>query len=261
MYTDPTSTERRAPVLARLGTLAALMSLAVACGGSHGKAAAVTAKTGTPNPQAAKSVVAKTASLVAALKTSDGGRLSASVEAIATTGPQQIAMAGRGLAPASTPPAGGQPVTVAGTSGSVSCDGTGCSYDMFSVGGFTYNGGITASTAGDTTTVVANISVQGSVSGSGPSGSASETVNWMISGTLTITPTSINGSLESSGSGDITSSSGKVSYEYENLIEYDHVTLDGSAKPTGGSVHARWSVTVSGSAQGSQAWEATVSFP
>lgn len=229
-----------------------ILGLTAGCGGSHGGAATAATKTGVVNQQGAQAVLADTTGLVMALKASDGATLSGKVSAIATAGAQRIVHPGHGLSPQA-----GMPVTISGTSGTATCDATGCTYADFMVGGFTYNGSIEATQQATGTSVVADMTYKGSVT---TAGSGGETLDWMISGTLVISPTSINGSLQSTGSGHIASDGQTLDYTYDDLVQYNDVTIDASGTATGGSIYARWSATFTGSAQGSQSWEGTVSF-
>lgn len=208
-------------------------------------------KAGTVNAQGAKNVVTQTQAMVTALRGNDGNSLSANVNSVAISGAQQIVSPGAALRAALEP--------AQATSGTVTCDAGGCTYDQYMVGGYTYNGFIHATDQGDGKQVVADLTIQGS--GAATSG---QTINWHIWGNVTVTSTSINGSLESSGTGTVDGAGAggsTFSYEYSNLVQYNNVTIDGTGAPTGGSIYARWSVTVDGLPMASQAWEGTVTFP
>lgn len=214
------------------------------CGGDDG------AKQGTTNAVNAKAVVMETQGMVTALNNNDGSALQGNVISIANTGAQRIVQpAGQALTASA--------LRSAQTSGTVNCDMTGCTYDNYVVGPYTINGGITSTNEGDGKKVTANLTYEGSTAG--------QTFSWSITGEVTVLPGSIDGSLGSEGTGTIdgsmTGGQGTITYHYTNLVEYNNVTLDGSGVPTGGSIHASWSITVDGVQGGNQAYEGTVTFP
>lgn len=228
------------------------------CGGgsdSNGPAA----KAGTPNPSGAKAVVTQTVSMQSALMRMDGASLSGNVNSIAIGGAQQIVRPSVGQALTVLQQA---QTTTPGTSGSVNCDATGCTYNMYMAAGFTYNGSIRgADAAGGGKVVTADLNIKGALASSG----IAQTIDWKITGAVTVTPTSIVGELQSTGTGSISGivspgAPNNFSYQYFNLVKYNNLTL-ASGAATGGSIYAKWAITVAGVPQGSQAYEGTVNFP
>jgi hypothetical protein len=226
------------------------------CGGDDSGGPA--AQPGKTNPAGAKAVVTQTVSMQTALMRMDGASLSGNVNAIAISGAQQIVS-----------PAAGQALTVLqqaqtttpGTSGSVNCDAAGCTYNMFMVSGFTYNGSIKGADEGGGKKVTADLSIKGSVAASG----VGETIDYKITGAVTVTPTSINGALQSTGAGTISGintpgAPNSISYQHFNQVKYNNLTL-ANGLATGGSMYAKWAITIANVPQGSQAYEGTVTFP
>lgn len=192
----------------------------------------------------------QTRSLSTALRENNGAAVSANVNSIAISGAQQIVSPGAALSQGLAPEADGM-------SGTVNCDAAGCTYNMYMISGFTYNGSIRSTDEGGGKKVVADLTIKGTTTAGG---SGTQTIDWRISGTLTVTPTLINGSLSSNGTGSI-SGAQSFSYVYTNLVQYNNVAIDATGTPTGGSIYARWSIQVNGMSQGAQAWEGTVTFP
>jgi hypothetical protein len=230
----------------------------VGCGGEE-ESSGPPAMAGKTNPAGARAVVMQTAGIQTALMRMDGASLSGNVNSIAISGAQQIVTPQVGAALVVLQQA---QTTTPGTSGSVNCDMAGCTYNMFMAGGFTYNGSIKSADDAGGKKVTADLTIKGMVTAPG---SGAQSIDWKITGAVTVSATAINGSLQSSGTGTISGimqpgAPSSLSYTYFNQVKYNNVTLSGSMA-TGGSIYAKWAITVANVPQGSQAWEGTVTFP
>ena len=75
---------------------------------------------------------------------------------------------------------------------------------------------------------------------------------WTIDGSLTLTATSIDGSMTSKGHGTVNTMGYNFSYDYDVSTDFNMVVLDGQSCPTGGSIHSEVSYSTSG-VQGGEA--------
>jgi hypothetical protein len=253
--------------LTRLCTLALAGTLAAAgCGGEDNSGPP--AKMGMTNPTAAKAVVGDATMLKATAKQQNAGSLQLQVQALAMTGAQQLVS-----------PSFGQPLTAAlvraQTAGSTTCPQGGtatcsdavCVYKMCKEDNLTMDGTIKVADAGDTTTITNDWTISGKPDDhlGGQAGTIDNMV-WKISGVLSISPTSLNGSLQSSGTAMISNvpglGGGGYTYTDFSLLKYNTVGLNG-VTPISGSVYGKWSVGVSGlpGGAGLQSYEGTVNFP
>jgi hypothetical protein len=238
-------------------SLVALLGIGLlGCGGGSSDGPA--AKPGKTNPAGASAVITQASGIQTALMSKNGAQLSGNVNAIAISGAQQIVS-----------PAVGQALTVleqaqtsnTGTSGTVNCDDSGCTYNMFMAAGFTYNGSIKSADAAGGKHVTTDLTIKGNVASTG----VAETIDWKISGALDVSATSINGDLQSTGTGNISGlnvpgAPSSIAYSYFNEVRFNTVGLSNGVANSG-SLYARWSITVPQVPQGSQAYDGTVTFP
>jgi hypothetical protein len=237
-------------------SLVALLGIGLlGCGGGSSDGPA--AKPGKPNPAGARSVVTQAAGIQAALMAKNGAALSGNVNSIAISGAQQIANPTVGQALMVLE----QAQTAGGTSGNVTCDEAGCTYNMFMAAGFTYNGSIKSADAAGGKHVTTDLTIKGSTG----QGGFAQTIDWKITGGLDVSATNINGDLQSTGTGTISGittpgAPGSISYSYFNQVRFNTVAI-ANGVASSGSVYGRWSITVPQAPAGSQAYEATVTFP
>ncbi|HVV85851.1 MAG TPA: hypothetical protein VHE35_22485 [Kofleriaceae bacterium] len=198
----------------------AIVALA-ACGGSD-------PSPGTVNSQNARTSIDQVGQVNAALAASDGNMAASAVAAMTAAGQGIVspsAPAGRleGLAPDHLP----RSLVSSAATGTANCTAAGCTFDHFGDdtpgNGWTIDGSISKS--GDTITFDLTYDVT----------SGGATVDWSIDGSVTVTATSIDGSVHSKG----TSSSGPAGgVSWDVSVDYQNVQLDGSGCPIGGSIHA-----------------------
>lgn len=230
---------------------------AFGCGGEESNSGPP-AMAGRTNPAGARAVVMQTAGIQTSLMAMNGAALSGNVNSIAVSGAQQIVQPNPGAALVVL----SQAQTTPGDTNAIKCDAAGCTYNNYMAGGFTYNGSIKSAAAGEAKQVTADLTIKGTVAQGGPT----QTIDWKITGGLTVTATSINGSLQSSGTGTIMGLNqpgvpNNLSYVYFNQVKYNAVVLSGTSA-TAGSIYAKWAITINGApAQANQAWEGTVTFP
>ena len=213
----------------------------VGCGGGGGGGGSV--PTVQPSAQGAATVTALTVDLSASLQGNDGSAVANQVMALGMSGPQQIAMMPAGPAAvirsaASVPGPNG---------GSVDCTATGCLYDQYasSTGAtFVMDGSILTSLAGELAAVTVDLDITMDTGGVAQA--------WVLSGGLDVSPALLDGTLTNNGTGHLTAQGQNVSYKYYEELTYNAVTLTGG-QPTGGSVFAKWSMTVQGQTYGAQA--------
>jgi hypothetical protein len=222
------------------------------CGGNEASSGPP-AMQGTVNPSGARSVMNTTLSMRTDLMNASGANVAGQVQSVAISGATQMITPKTGAALTVFPQAG-----TTGTSGTVTCDAAGCTYDQFVLGGLTYNGGVKSADAGSgARKVTANLTMKGTVGGGG----ASETIDWTITGDCSISATAINGFFESTGSGTVSAPGApKLSYTHFNQVKFNSVSV-ASGVASGGSMYGKWAISVNGTTAGSQAWEGTVTFP
>lgn len=235
--------------------LVAPMALILGCGGG-GSSGGPAAKQGTVNKQGAQGVLNQTASVKTAVEAGNGESLSNNVIGLGLSGAQQIVSPGASaltLEQAQT------------TSGTVTCDDTGCVYNKYTTESvnqtIVMDGSVKSSKAGDVTTVAMDLTLKVTTNAQG----INQVINYDLNGTIKISPTMIDGSFTCEGTGKLDGVQGapggsSISYQYYNQIKYNAVVLSGSSA-TGGSIYAKWAITISGAPQGNQAWEGTVTFP
>ncbi len=225
----------RSPIIA-----ASVLACLAACGGSD-------KSPGTVNPQNARTSIDQVGRVDDALATSDGGSAAAAVAAMTAAGQGIVSPAapgGRliGLAPDHLP----RPLVSSAATGTANCTPTGCTFTNFGDdtpgNAWTIDG--TISKAGDTITFDLSYDVT----------SGGTTVAWTIDGAVTVTTTSLDGSIHSTGTSS-GGAGGNVSWDVD--VDYQDVQLDGSGCPIGGSVHGATSYEFG---PGGYAVEGTVTF-
>jgi hypothetical protein len=212
----------------------------VACGGSD-------KDPGTVNPQSARTSINQVGQVNAAMAASNGGQAASAVAAMTAAGQGIVTPAGPsgliGLAPAELP----RPLVLAAQTGTATCSPTSCTFTNFGDdtpgSAWTIDGTITKS--GDTITFDLTYDIE----------SGGQTVNWNIDGSVAVTATSIDGTVNSNGSAT-GGPAGGVSWDVS--VRYDAVQLDGTGCPIGGSVTASTSYEAAGRAVYNV--EGTVSF-
>jgi hypothetical protein len=235
-----------------------LSATAIGCGGGSSNSGPP-AKKGTVSPTSAMAVVMQTVSMKTAVAAMDGATLSANVEVVGLTGAQSL------VTPATTalteaPPVPFHPAaaTIAGDGGgTVDCTATGCTYNKYTTGTGTdqviFDGKIQATTTGDKTTVTTDLTISENP-GVG-------SVDFDLTGSLNFTATSIDGDLKSVGHFSQAMAGTNLTYDYFNEIKYTALIVPaGASTPTGGSIYAKWGVTVAGLPQASQAYEGTLTY-
>lgn len=239
-------------LLIKLCLLTVCTTAAVGCGGGGG--GTPPAKPGKVSMSGAASVVSMTNNMQTALKANNGGLLSSSVVSLSLTGPQQMVTPAVGAAlTASTSSALSTPGPNGGT---VDCDQTGCTYNMYKSGTITMNGTVRSAATTDSIKVTENLTVT-ATNTTGLAG----TVDWDLTGDMTFTATSINGNLQSNGHYNLTAGGTAVSEDFFEVLQYNAVLLGTAGTAIGGSIYAKWGATVAGVPAASQAWEGTATFP
>lgn len=173
----------------------------------------------------------QTASVGAALEDADGAAAASSVFALGAAAQSIVTVAPEGVARALD-------AGVSSLDGDCSCTATACTFDDCGDSQFSMSGSISRS--GDTysfdLTVVAD--------------SFGFSYTWAYSGSLTITPTLLSGSLEGSGDGVFDDQQGgQLTVSWGWSVDYNDVVLEAGC-PVGGSVDA--SVSYQAAAQGGQ---------
>ncbi|MBL0220613.1 MAG: hypothetical protein IPQ07_42945 [Myxococcales bacterium] len=218
--------------------LASLVVAAAACGGdSHDK--------GTVNTASAKASVENVGKINAAMAAGNGANAAAAVQGLTSAGQSLVTPAtgaGRlvGLLPESFPKHDlSQAVT-----GTADCTPTGCTFTNFGddAAGSSWKINGSVSKTGDTTSFDLTYDVS----------SAGATVKWAIDGAITITATSIDGSIHSHGVTDVAagSASAGVNVTWDTAVDYDAITLDAQGCATAGTVHAVVSYSVKSGGNG-----------
>jgi hypothetical protein len=141
-----------------------------------------------------------------------------------------------GLLPAHLP----KPEIQSAATGTATCNETSCTFTNF----------------GDDT-VGNSWTIDGTISRSGDSYTFDLTYvvalegfsdNWAIDGAVTVTATSIDGSVHSQG--DATGTQAGYDISWDVTVDYQAIGLDGQGCPTSGSIHAAASYDVSGAGGG-----------
>lgn len=221
-------------------TIVASLAIAAlaACGGGD-------KDPGTVNPQSARTSIDQVGNVNVAMMNSNGSAAASAVAAMTAAGQGIVSPAAPqgliGLAPAELPIS----QIHAAQTGTAECTPTGCTFTNFGDdtpgNQWTIDGTITK--AGDKITFDLTYDIA----------SGGATVNWDIEGAVTVTPTSLDGAVHSTGS----SSTQGVSVDWDVDVAYNAVVLDGTGCPTGGSITASTSYQVMG--QGYDV-EGTVTF-
>ncbi|HEX2657425.1 MAG TPA: hypothetical protein VHU40_04105 [Polyangia bacterium] len=244
----------------KVGLSVGIVSLAaVGCGGGSSNSGPP-AKKGTVNPTTAMSVVMQTVSMKTALAAMDGATLSGNVEVVGLTGAQSLVQPSV-AAQTEAPPIPFQPAAaaIAGPNGgTVDCTAAGCVYNKYTSGTGTavvvFDGSILATGTADKTVVTSDLTITENLSGMG-------NVDFDITGSLTFTPTTIDGDLKSVGHYALAMAGANLTYDYFNEIKYTALIVPaGATTPTGGSIYAKWGITVAGLPQASQAYEGTLKY-
>lgn len=218
----------------------AIAATAAACGGSD-------KDPGTVNAQSARTSIDQVGAVNASLAASNGNQAASAVAAMTAAGQSIVtpsAPAGLiGLAPERLP----RPLVFSAQTGTANCTPTGCTFTNFGDdtpgNSWTIDG--TISKSGDRITFDLTYDVT----------SGGTTVDWSIDGSVTVTATSIDGTVNSSGTTNA-GAGGNVSWDVS--VDYNNVQLDGTGCPIGGSVTASTSYTVAG--QNAYDVEGTVTF-
>jgi|GEM_PF-7019247 len=231
----------------------------VGCGGGSSNSGPP-AKKGTVNPTSAMTVVMQTLSMKSAVETMDGATLSANVESVGLTGATLlVSPATAALTEAPPIPFHPAAAVIAGPSGgTVDCNAAGCTYAKYTTGTGTatvvFDGKVVSTTAAGKTTVTSDLVISEDLSGMGK-------VDYDITGSLNFTATTIDGDLKSVGHFAQAAQGLNLTYDYYNEIKYTLLTVAaGAAKPTAGSIYAKWGVTVAGIPGASQAYEGTLTY-
>jgi hypothetical protein len=242
---------------ARFGLVGMSMVALLGCGGGGGGSGPA-AKPGTPNPAGAMTVAAETSSLVDSLNAGDGQGMSDTVVAVSLSGAQQIVSPPAG-AGAFVTRASAETITGPG-GGTADCDATGCVYHDYvedtDPEAFTMNGSVKATASGEVTHIKVDIDMTAIQNGT--------PLKFTIDGDLDVSPTLIDGQLTANGSAKAAAQQGvpTITYNYYQQVKYNAVTLsDGT--PTGGSIYAKWGITLSGipgAEQANQVYDGTVTF-
>lgn len=202
-----------------------LVSIA-ACGGSD-------KDPGTVNPQSARTSIDQVGQVNAAMNASNGAMAASAVAAMTAAGQGIVSPAAPGSRLGILPDHLPRSLVSSAATGTATCTPTGCTFTNFgddSPGNaWTIDG--TISKSGDTITFDLAYDIT--------SGGAA--VDWNIDGAVTVTPTSLDGTVHSSG----TSSAQGTSVDWDVDVAYDAVVLTGGC-PTGGSVTASTSYQVMG---------------
>jgi len=217
----------------------AIVTLA-ACGGSD-KAP------GTVNAQSARVSINQVGNVNSAMQNSNGGMAASAVAAMTSAGQTIVtpsAPAGLvGLAPDHLP----RPLVLSAQTGTANCTPTSCTFDNFGddTPGSSWTIDGTISKSGDTISFDLTYDIE----------SQGTTINWSIDGSVAVTPTSIDGTVNSNGTAT-GGPAGGVSWDVS--VHYNAVQLDGSGCPIGGSVTASTSYEAAG--RGIYDVEGTVTF-
>jgi hypothetical protein len=240
--------------VARFGLVGLSTIAFLGCGGGGGGSGPA-AKPGTVNMAGAVNVTQTTASLVTSLNSGDGATMSSTAVALGMSGAQQIV----------SPPAGsGAAVihsaqTIAGSGGGTAeCDATGCVYnnykDSTGTNAVTMNGKIKATASGEVTTLDMDVDFDLDQQGM--------PAHFDLTGSLDISAAMIDGEMNCIGTAKFNAGTQNITYNWYNELKYNAVTLS-NGTATGGSLYAKWGITLSGVAgaeQANQVYDGTVTF-
>jgi hypothetical protein len=228
--------------------IASLVVAAAACGSDPDK--------GTVNTASAKSSVEEMGKINASMTAGNGANAASALQAMTSAGQSIVTpkgQAGRqlGLLPESFP----HPDLSQAVSGTAECTATGCTFTNYGdPASFQING--TVNKSGDTTTFDITYDVT----------SGGTQLGWKIDGSVTLTATSIDGSVHSHGTtkvdGSMTGGQGTIQITWDTSVDYEAIALDAQGCATGGSVHAVVSYDVKAGSQGGGAFdvEGTAAF-
>ena len=189
---------------------------------------------GTINNASAEAAIESISEVGAAIRNGSGEESASGVLGLAAAGQTLVIPSGAGYLQA--PPIGLIPRTLTRTAltGTASCDDTGCVYDNYGddseYGSYRINGFIRHS--GDTFSIDITFSLT----------SAEYTFDWTIDGSITVTPTLIDGEIHSHGASRGDGSA--VSWDVD--LDYDAIGLDGSGCPVSGRLAVQVAYDVSG---------------
>ena len=227
--------------------LASIMLAAAACGGKS-------YDPGTVNTTQARASIDQIGAVSASMSSMNGAEAAGAVQAMtaASQGIVTPAAQGRvqGLIPDFSNKDGG---VLSALGGTAECSATACTFTNYGddAAGWLINGTINNSGGTYTFDLTYDISSFGS------------TLKWTIDGSLTVTDTSIDGEINSSGKSTFEGGggAGSATINWDVSVDYRDVVLDPSGCPTGGSVYATTSYEVSSSqGSGSYAVEGTATF-
>jgi len=207
---------------------------------------------GTVNTTSAKASVENVGKVNSSMASSNGANAASAVQAMTQAGQSIVTPSGQpsrlvGLLPETFP----RPDLSSAVSGTAECTPTSCTFtnygDDATSASWKINGTITKS--GDTTTFDLDYDVT----------SAGTSLKWQIDGSLTITATSIDGSVHSHGVTNVTGGTGgapgQVNVTWDTDVDYQAIVLDAQGCATGGSVHAVVSYDVDAGGQSGGAFK------
>ncbi len=211
------------------------MTMFAACGGDDEEESPPPQNQATVNEQLVQQNATLTYQAVNEAVQSDNGQEAAfSLAGIATTGMGMVT-AGGGATPTSVP---GEIGSVQQASGTCDCSGTSCTFDGCSGSG----GGTTVTLSGTISwannTLLCNLDYSATYSG--------YQFSWHTDCNLTVTSSSLNGTLGTAGSYNINSGGYQVSVGWDTDMTYDNVQYNSSGCPTSGSIGVSGTVTTQG---------------
>jgi len=213
-------------------SFASIVFALTACGGSDGP----DYTRGTINNASAEAAIESISEVGAAIRNGSGEESASGVLALTAVGQSLVIPSGAGYLQA--PPIGLVPRSWSSDRtalvGTATCDATGCVYDNFGddseYGSYRINGFIRHT--GDTFAVDLTFTLT----------SAEYTFDWTIDGSITLTPTLIDGDIHSHGSS--TGEGYAISWDVD--LDYDAIGVDGSGCPISGRLAAQVAYDVSG---------------
>jgi hypothetical protein len=220
---------------------------AVACGSDESETKSTPKKQAAVNTAQAKEVAKQAiAASISAVRDNNGQNAANQLQAAASQMQGVITPAPGGMSQAAASPAG------ALAAGTCTCDQSQCTFQDCGDNGTTINGTMSWKDGHLLCDLTYHIDNQGSY-----------TLDLTTTCDLTVTDTSIDGTLGSTGSLDGTAVDGQgngaaYNYTWSSSSTYNAVTFDGSGTPTGGSIDMTGSYEIGGqSYEGS----ATITFP
>jgi hypothetical protein len=197
---------------------------------------------GTVNPQSARSSIDQVGMVRASMMSSDGPGASSAVQ-LMTASAQSIVtpmqQASRLVPWVRLLPPVRVDIARAPT-GTVMCTPTTCTFESYgddsTTAGYIVDGSI--STSGDTYTFDVTYTIQTTMS----------TLDWRITGPVTVTDTSVSGSIHSVGDTSGETMMGGYDVSWDVAVDYDEIMLDTTGCPVDGTVQAEASYTVNGMA-------------